>query len=167
MWPLALPRMEKLNNSELPQLWKIGFVNLFSTRSSCFQGWSWCSCTECTSYKVCGSKQQALCFIHRVQAFQFAFKEQASFHQSVFLVVHLLGRKRHMGLLWGKADSSWQDQVLQPQNTNSISCETWRRGEEQKVCAQLHPCLKWSVGRSKGRRGKLMSAVSKSIKLSW
>lgn len=48
---------------------------------------------------VCGSKQQTLFFTHRGGAFQFTYKEQAPSHQSVFLVVHLLGRKRHMGLV--------------------------------------------------------------------
>lgn len=163
MWPLTLPWMEKLNNSELLQLWKIGFVNLFSTRSLCFQGWSWCSCIEYAPYKVCGSKQQTLCFIHRMQAFQFAFREQASFHQSVFLVVHLLGRKRHMGLLWGKADSSWRDQVLEPESTNSVSRETRRRGEEQKACVQLQPDLNWSVGRSRGKKRKSVCQLSVKV----
>lgn len=145
--------MGKLNNSELLWLWKIVPINLFliwlivyPRRIMAQLHWI------CTLQSVCGSKKQTLFLTHGREAFQFTFKEQAPSRQSVFLVVHLLGGKRHMGLLWGKTISSWWAQVhvrwnpVQQRERAEVLCTTSalfklecgnRQGEEEETVCQL------------------------------
>lgn len=150
--------MGELNNSELLWLWKIVPINLFLIWLIVYPRMitaqlHWI----CTLQSVRGSEEQTLCFTHSREAFQLTFKEQAPSHQSVFLVVHLLGRKRHMGLLWGKAVSSWWTQVLEAWEHQFF--RTWDETqfsskEEQKSYAPLQPYLNSSAGTGRGKRRK-------------
>lgn len=150
--------MGELNNSELLWLWEIVPINLFLTwlipyPRMIMAQLHWI----CTLQRVCGSKKQTLCSTHGGEAFQLTFKEQAPSHQSVFLVVHLLGRKRHMGLLWGKAISwwvssgpgAWEHQFFPTWDETQFSSK-----EEQKSCAPLQPHLNSSAGTGRGKRRK-------------